>query len=390
MKTRGLWKPWAALGLALAMSGCPNGGDAGSGMPAVETAIAGFTHTVAIGVDGSLWAWGNNMSGQIGNGASGVSSNRRLPTRVGRAADWVSVSTGGDHTMAVCSDGFLWGWGSNSWGQLGHGGVTAGLNVPTRIGTASNWAATAAGMLNHTVAVRTDGSMWGWGHNRYGQVGVPGTQIHQTPVRIGAETGASWVSVAAGAWHSAAICSDGWLWGWGHNGWGQVGDGGESNVATPVRIGAGTGASWVFVTAGTWHNVAICSDGRLWVWGDNRQGQLGLGHTERTGVPTRLETEAGTTWVSATAGERHNMAVCSDGFLWGWGHNRQGQFGEGVSVLATPTRIGTTENWVSVSTGLDHTVAVRADGSVWAWGGNFSGQLGDGTTDSRGAPVRVR
>ena len=380
------------LGLALVITGCPNGNgndNAGnSGIPAVETAVAGGSHTLAVGADGSLWAWGNNAFGQLGNGVPGTANNRRIPTRIGAAGNWTAVSAAGSHTLAIGTDGSLWAWGLNAWGELGIPG--GNRSIPTRVGADTGWASVAAG-INFSAAVGAGGTLWTWGSNSNGQLGDGGSTPRNTPARIGTDAGAGWVSVSAGMWHGVALGTDGSLWAWGANLWGQVGEGdGVESLRNPVtRIRTEGTATWVAVSAGSSHNVAICSEGFLWAWGDNRQGQLGLGHSTATGIPARIETDYGITWVSATAGDNFAMAVSRDGRLWGWGVNRHGQLGPAANV-PTPAQIGDATNWVYVSAGVGHTVAVREDGSVWAWGENFSGQLGDGTSDMRNAPVRVR
>ena len=350
----------------------------------------GDRHSVAIGTDSSLWTWGLNGSGQLGNGTNTESlvpvpilqpPQIRNPVR--------SIDAGISHTVAVKVDGTLWAWGSNGAGQLGIGG-TANRYTPTQVGTARNWASVAAGG-GHSVGIRTDGTLWAWGYNARGQLGDGTTITRYTPVQIG--TANTWHSVSTSTYHTMAIRADGSLWAWGDNLQGQLGDGTTIRRNTPVRVG--TANDWVSVAAGgdAWdggHTVAIRSDGSLWTWGDNLHGQLGINSLDfyRT-TPVRVGTA--NNWASVAAGWNHVVATRTDGTLWAWGWNEFGQIGDGSSMTSSfsPVQIGLGGHWVSVAADLAHSVGIRNDGSLWAWGLNYHGQLGDGTLTSRTTPVRI-
>ena len=226
---------------------------------------AGSVHSVAIRSDGSLWAWGAVLG-------DGTTTTRNSPVRIGTASDWTAVSAGRYHVVGIRADGSLWAWGGNWQGQLGDGTATRWLS-PVRIGTASDWAAVSAGDY-HNMAIRTDGSLWAWGGNWQGQLGDGTTTGRNSPVRIG--TASDWTAVSAGSSHVVGIRADGSLWAWGSGG--QLGDGTTTGRNSPVRIGSAS--DWAAVSAGghhSSHSVAIRTDGSLWAWGSNREGQLGDG-----------------------------------------------------------------------------------------------------------------
>ena len=339
---------------------------------------AGVNHTIAVRADGTLWAWGDHGHGRTGFGI--VSGHISTPSRVDTATNWTSVSAGASHSVAIRSDGSLWAWGNNSQGRLGDG-TTANRNTPVRIGTATNWASASAGE-SHTVAIRSDGTLWAWGRNANGQLGDGTTSNRNTPVRIGAAT--NWAYVSAGHSHTLGLRTDGTLWAWGSNQQGQLGDGTTTGRNSPVQIQSGM--TWASVSAGgiagASHSVAIRSDGSLWGWGHSAWGQRGDGTTTNRNTPVRIG--MATNWISVAAGGSHTIAIRSNGTLWAWGRNANGQLGDGTSTNRnTPMQIGTATNWASVSAGDRHTIAARSDGTFWVWGLTEHGRLGDGISEGR-------
>ena len=361
----------------------------------IASVSANMSYTVAIDTDGSLWAWGSNDVGQLGDGTT---TFRLTPIRIGLDNDWAYVSASFSHTMAIRTDGSLWAWGYNYFGQLGDG-TTTNRHAPVRIGFDYNWAYVSAG-TSHTMAIRIDGSLWAWGNNGssgafalFGILGDGTTTTRHAPVRIGSDY--NWLSVSAGSVHTMAIRTDNSLWAWGYNGgtFGItiLGDGTTTTRHTPVRIGLDY--NWLSVSAGERHTIAIRTDNSLWAWGRNGIGELGDGTTTDRPEPVRIGFD--NNWAYVSAGNAHTMAIRTNGSLWAWGNNWSGQLGDGTTTARhTPVRIGFDNDWAYVSAsrhgGNPYTMAIRTNGSLWAWGNNVGGRLGDGTwTSPRLAPVLI-
>jgi alpha-tubulin suppressor-like RCC1 family protein len=337
--------------------------------PAITHAIAaGGAHSLAIRSDGTLWAWGFNKRGQLGDGTT---THRHSPVQV--LTDVVSVAAGYRHSLAIRSDGTLWAWGSNKRGQLGDG-TTTHRHSPVQVLT--DVVSVTAGGGSHSLAIRRDGTLWAWGWNKYGQLGDGTTTDRHSPVQVLTNV----VSVTAGIGHSLAIRRDGTLWAWGFNEGGQLGDGTWTGKNRPVQVLMDV----VSVEAGWAHSLAIRRDGTLWAWGANEGGQLGDGTTTNRHSPVQVLTDV----VSVTGGDAHSLAIRRDGTLWAWGANESGQLGDGTwTGKNRPVQVLT--DIVSVEAGGDHSLAISRDGTLGAWGWNKYGQLGDGATTERHRPVQV-
>jgi alpha-tubulin suppressor-like RCC1 family protein len=352
---------------------------------------AGSSYIISIKTNNTLWAWGYNNYGQLGDGTT---DNRTTPRLIGTESDWTRVAAGSGHTIGIkgnpANGGMLWAWGYNEWGQLGDG-TTDNRTTPRLIGTESDWTIVAGGVA-HTIGFKTGGTLWVWGNNKSGQLG-DGTEDNRiTPRQIGTES--DWVSVAAGNQHTIGIkgnpANGGMLWAWGHNEYGQLGDGTTNDRTTPRQIG--TESDWVSVAAGNQHTIGIkgnpASGGTLWAWGNNECGQLGLGDMVNRNTPTQIGTNSD--WSSVCGGGAFTFALKTNGTIWSWGYNNSGQLGLGDTInLNTPTQLGTQTDWTAISAGDSCGFAIKTSGLLWSWGYNGYGQLGVGDTVNRNIPTLV-
>jgi|688.fasta_scaffold70057_2 alpha-tubulin suppressor-like RCC1 family protein len=310
--------------------------------------------SLAVKTDGTMWSWGQNSYGKLGLGnTTSVSS----PVQVGALTNWLTVSASDSYNMAVKTDGTMWAWGRNdSYGQLGLGNQT-NRSSPTQIGALTNWLTVSAG-YNHNMAVKTDGTMWSWGQNsanKAGQLGLGDLTDRSSPVQIGALT--TWSSVSAGKRnHSIAVKTDGTMWTWGMNSYGALGLGNTTGISSPVQIGALT--TWLSIAAGYYTSAAIKTDGTLWAWGKNGSGRLGLGDTTNRSSPVQIG--ALTTWLRVSASKTHSAAIKTDGTMWSWGQNTYGQLGLGnTAYYSSPKQVGALTAWLDVSAGTGtHILAI--------------------------------
>jgi alpha-tubulin suppressor-like RCC1 family protein len=329
--------------------------------------------------EGTLWSWGFNYWGQLGDGTT---TERHSPVQIGTDNKWVNISMGQASSFGLKSDGTLWAWGRNDDGYLGDGTIINRHN-PVQVGSDNKWISVSAGVA-HCLGLKSDGTLWAWGLNINGQLGDGTTIERHSPVQIG--TANNWTSIIAGGSRSFALKSDGTLWAWGENNWGQLGDGTNVNKISPVQIGTDT--KWTSIGNGYMHTLGLKSDGTLWAWGYNITGALGDGTTTNRNNPTQIGT--GNNWVNVSAGWGHSLALKSDGSLWSWGYNASGELGNGTGpTVNAPVRVGTDNNWVNITTGHSYSLGARSNGTLWAWGDNSNGQLGDGTIISRSTPAQI-
>lgn len=339
-------------------------------------------------VNNQLWAWGENDKGRLGDGTT---VDKSTPIRIGFLADWKQVSAGSDYTMAIKNDGTLWGWGNNG-GNLGTNNTT-NYSSPVQVGLLTNWKQVSAG-LDHSLAVKKDGTLWAWGNNGSGRLGDGTTLNKSSPVQIGLLT--DWKQVAAGDNWSLAIKNDYTLWAWGSNDDGQLGDGTRTAQSSPIQIGILT--NWKQVAAGKGNggrrfSAAVKTDGTLWVWGSNANGQFGDGTIVDKSSPIQVGTL--TNWKQVALSWGSTLAVKTDGTLWAWGNNDKGELGDGTKVdKSSPIQVGLLTNWKQVDAGGDDitrqtSVAVKTDGTLWGWGDSQIGVTGLGDTVDRSSPTQV-
>ena len=339
-------------------------------------------------VGDQLWVWGINAGVILGINDT---TNRSTPvTTFAGGTTWKSVSGGkGNYTAAIKTDGSLWTWGFNNAGQLGDNTTTNRSTPVTTFAGGNTWKQVSGGS-EFAAVIKTDGSLWTWGRNNFGQLGINQSANNftgrTTPVTTFAG-GNNWKSVAGGEEHTAAIKTDGSLWTWGRNAEGQLGDNTATSRITPVTTLLG-GNDWKSVACGKRYTLAIKTDGSLWTWGFNNAGQLGDNTTTNRSTPVTTFA-GGTNWKSVAGGEGHTAAIKTDGSLWTWGGGGTGCLGTNdTTSRSTPvaTFAGGT-NWKSVACGSRYTSAIKTDGTLWTWGNNFEGQLGDNTTTQRNVPV---
>jgi alpha-tubulin suppressor-like RCC1 family protein len=348
--------------------------------PADSTRLgAGMGYTAGLSTDGHVYAWGDNTYGQLGATVPGASA---VPLPVTGISNVRALAAGGYHVAALIQDGTVWAWGNNSYGQLGQGEFSAKGARPLPVPGLSGIRALSSGYL-FSLATHVDGSVWWWGHVNNAN--------HATLQQV--QGISSVTQAAAGFEHALAVREDGTVWGWGSNKAGQVGSGDKAAMEnTPVQVQGLDQA--VQVSAGYVHSLALRADGTVWAWGTNSFGQLGVG-VASTRVPLQVKglpvPANGSAGIKAiVAGIYDSIVVYADGSVWAWGANSYGQLGNGTLARAdAPSPMQLKGRAVGAASGNGHVVVLMDDGSAYAIGNNGTGQLGNNTRRNALQPVQV-
>tara|TARA_R100000152_G_C6755533_1_gene179267 strand:- start:112 stop:1311 length:1200 start_codon:yes stop_codon:yes gene_type:complete len=348
-----------------------------------------------------LLVTGTNDEGMLGLNQSPPGNKRSSPTQI-PGTNWnkaLNNSTPGGFGMAGKSDGTLWTWGRNEYGEQGSGDRTY-RSSPTQVGTDTTWAVGLARDSNQGgFCMKTDGTYWIWGRNVYGSLGL--NQPHPTKISSPAQLpGTDWpyndaTKIACGNnGQQLAIKTNGELWGWGLNSNGALASNNRTQRSSPVQIGSEN--TWSAVTAGQ-SVCAIKTDGTLWAWSSNDRGQLGLnqggdgdsGDGPRLSSPAQVGTD--TTWSRIATGPKQQAAIKTDGTLWTWGRNNYGELGQNnnSTAVSSPTQVGTDTDWHSVSMSYGVMAARKTNGELWVTGRNANGQLAQNNVIYRSSPVQV-
>jgi alpha-tubulin suppressor-like RCC1 family protein len=365
----------------------------------------GARDTIALKSDGTVWTWGiNNCS--LGNGACGKLGDGTIlekhvpalvhgPINVG-ILNSITAIMGGEHSnYALKSDGTLWAWGGNFVGQLGDGTYTNSV-TPVQVSGLSS-VKSLGGRGYHILALKTDGTVWAWGWNRNGELGYSTSDpcpnglygtCSNVPGQVSGVTDP--LMLSGGGFFSLALMPNHTLVSWGRNNHGELGNGSYSDQPAPVAVSSVL-VNVDYASAGWFHVVALTSDKKVWTWGDNSSGAIGNGSTSLTGVNVPYQVPGLSNVQAVSAGDGFTAVLKSDGTVWTWGGNNFGQLGDGTfTIRATPGPVIGLSDVVYLAARDYHVIVIRSDGSVWAWGSNENGECGDNTVIDRTLPVRVQ
>ena len=291
----------------------------------------------------------------------------------------------------------LWSWGCNESGQLGLGDVTR-RSSPVQVGALTTWSNVFGGSSGSAFATKTDGTLWSWGGNGNGQLGLGNTTNRSSPVQVGALTDWSDAKISSNRSITLAVKSNGTLWAWGFGTYGSLGQGNTTSTSSPVQVGALT--TWAEVSVGFGNVLAVKTDGTLWSWGFGIYGALGQGNTTNTSSPVQVG--ALTNWSKVVAIPHAGLATKTDGTLWAWGINNKGQLGQGnTTYRSSPVQVGALTNWSKIAGSGSRYIgyggtyifgwlsSIKTDGTLWSWGSNYYFELGLGDFTNRSSPVQV-
>jgi uncharacterized repeat protein (TIGR01451 family) len=349
---------------------------------AARAISAGWFHTTSLRNDATVWNWGRGDNGQLGDGNSGIGVRSVTPVQVNGLGDVIAISDGAGFVLALRSDGTVWSWGANEVGQLGDG-TTTQRTRPVQVVNLTNVVAISADHF-YGAAVKNDGTVWLWGYTPLFN------QPNSSPVQLPGISNVA--AISAGEGHLLMIKTDKTAWAVGSNARGELGDGTTTSRTSPVQVSGLTNVAHI-ASGGDEFSVAVKDDGTVWAWGINNAGELGPGGgsvnfdphpipIQVTGLPAGIQNVA-------TGGD-FVLTLAADGTIWSWGSNDSFQLGHGTSGGQNlPKQIPNFTNVTAIAAGLHHSVALNNDGSVWTWGSNSEGELGDGTTTMHLTPAKV-
>jgi hypothetical protein len=346
---------------------------------------SGYGTVVAKKTDGSVWGWGDNSLGQLGGLPQ---SNYYVSASLPNSGNVLKIFSGTISTFLIKSNGTLWATGGNFNGNLGVNSTSPAITTLVQVGTENNWKEVSGDYF--TIAVKYDGTLWAWGQNDGHQMGDGSCCADRlVPGQVGTDT--DWQKVEVSGSRSAfAIKTNGTLWVWGTNISGLLGSNVVQSISVPTQFT--TDSNWDKVAAGYVHILALKTDGTLWAWGDGTTGGCGDGLPLSYLRSSPHQVISTGTWATMSAGQQFSVGIKTDGTLWAWGQNDQGQLGDGTTTnKSLPEQIGTATNWQSVSCGYVGVAALRTDGSLWTWGDNTYGQLcnGNPAISSSATPYNV-
>ena len=349
-----------------------------------STVSAGYLHTCAVTSKGAARCWGANEYGQLGNNST---TDSATPVGVyGLGSKVKNITSGYLHSCALTTNGRVWCWGNNTYGQLGNNSTTNSARPVAVAGLGRGVRAIDAGWFD-TCAITARGAVKCWGNNSYGQLGNNTTTSSPTPVQVhGLTRGAK--AVSASYFHTCAITAKGAAKCWGNNSWGELGDNTANESAKPVGV-YGLNKRVKQISAGYTSTCAVTTKGAAKCWGSNLYGQLGDSSTTTTGKPVNVY-GLGSDIKSVKAGGYHACALTTAGGVRCWGLNDEGQLGDNSTISSLkPVVVATADKMRVITSGFEHTCAMTAQRAITCWGYNQRGQLGDNSTANRSQPVTV-